>query len=75
MNRRVTKKPLVRNILSRFEENFPRRACAQESGFVNHASLVFRISLSQGVFQGPPLRRADFEPRGEEGDWHARFAD
>jgi hypothetical protein len=71
----VAKKPLMRNILRRFGENFPADACVQESGFVNHASLVFRISLSQGVFQGPPLRRADLEPRGEEGDWHARIAD
>jgi hypothetical protein len=71
----VTKKPLARNILRRFGKKFPANACAPESGFVNHASLVFRISLSQGVYQGPPLRRADLKPRGEEGDWHARFAD
>jgi hypothetical protein len=71
----VAKKPLVRSILGRFGKIFPADACVAESGFVNHDPLVFRISLSQGVFQGPPLRRADLEPRGEEGDWHARIAD
>jgi hypothetical protein len=75
MNARVTEKPLIRNILGRFGKKFPAHACAPESGFVNHASLMFRISLSQGRFQGPPSRRADLKPGGEEGDWHARIAD
>ena len=39
------------------------------------AGLQSRISLSQGVFRGPPQGRADLSPCGEERDWHARIAD
>jgi hypothetical protein len=52
MNRRVSEKPLYGNILRRFAGICHADACAAESGFVNHAPVVFRIGLSQGVFTG-----------------------
>jgi hypothetical protein len=68
------KKPLLHNTLRRNWGFLREDACVGESGFVNHVSLVLRISLFQGVSR-PPLRRADLSQNGEEGDWHARIAD
>jgi hypothetical protein len=52
MNDGMGKKPLLRNILGRFGGFCPEGACVPESGFVNHDSLVSRISLFQGVSTG-----------------------
>src|SRR5262245_38466098 len=46
MSDSVAKKPLLGNILRRFGRFWPGDACRTESGFVNHAPLTFRISLS-----------------------------
>ena len=69
-------KPLSDKILGRFDQNRLGNACRQESGFVNHAGIVFPNRSVARRFEGAPERCADFEPRsGEEGDWHARSAD
>jgi hypothetical protein len=52
MNDDMDKKPLSHNILGRFGGICPGDACIEESGFVNHIPLVFRISLFHGVFTG-----------------------
>jgi hypothetical protein len=52
MKQRVYEKQLTCNTLGRFGGFCPEDACALESCFVNHALLVFRISLSQGVSPG-----------------------
>jgi hypothetical protein len=44
--------------------------------FVNLAQIASRQSVCpKALSRGRSLRRADLEPRGEQGDWHARFAD
>ena len=53
MNDDVTKKVIQRNTLKRFWDFCPGVAMRPELGFVNHITLVFRISfLRQGVFTG-----------------------
>ncbi|MCX7310356.1 MAG: hypothetical protein NTV56_01175 [Alphaproteobacteria bacterium] len=44
-------------------------------GFVNHASLTFRIVLSHGVLTGRHCGAPSLARSGEEGVWHARLAD
>ena len=63
MNESVAKKPLLSNILRRFGRNWLAVDCFGELGFVNHAGLTFRISLSQGVFHGPPCGLASLSPQ------------
>jgi hypothetical protein len=46
------KKSIPCNILGRFAGKRPERMRALELGFVNHASLKFRLGLSQSVFEG-----------------------
>jgi hypothetical protein len=48
----VARKPLLGSILRGLIRISPLDACRLESGFVNHAVLRFRISLSQGVWKG-----------------------
>jgi hypothetical protein len=52
MRCRLEKKPIPCSILGRFVRMRPERMHALESGFVNHASLKFRLGLSQSVFEG-----------------------
>jgi hypothetical protein len=52
MRCRLEKKPIPCSILGRFVGKRPERTRALESGFVNHASLKFRLGLSQSVFEG-----------------------
>ena len=46
-----------------------------ERGFVNCASLMFRLGLSQSVFEGRRCGVPTCALSGKEGDWHARIAD
>ena len=62
MNKSVAKKPLSGNILRRFGHLWLAVDCVEELGFVNHASLTFRIGLSQGVFTGRHCGLHKFEP-------------
>jgi hypothetical protein len=52
MNYRLAKKPALCNILRRFAGSRPGDCGALESGFVNHARLVFQVCLFQGVCMG-----------------------
>jgi hypothetical protein len=52
MRCRLAKKAIPCNILRRFAEQSVERMHALESAFVNHASLKFRLGLSQSVFKG-----------------------
>ena len=49
---RLEKKSIPCSMLGRFVRVRPKRMRASESDFVNHASLKFRLGLSQGVFEG-----------------------
>src|SRR5215470_6750547 len=49
---RLERKPLPCSILGRFARAFPQGYAHVGNGFVNCASLMFRLGWSQGVFEG-----------------------
>ena len=55
--------------------SLPRGRARVGLGFVNHASLRFRLGLSQSVLEGRRCGVPTCARSGEEGDWHARIAD
>jgi hypothetical protein len=64
----VAKKPLSGNILSRFGAICLRRACAGESGFVNHARIVSNRFVPEAFFKLAAFSGADLKPgSGEKG--------